>query len=126
MEICVDFDGTLAIHEYPKIGEEIPLAVLTCLELQRLGHKLILFTMRDKEELTEAIEWCKIRGLEFWGINENPEQAEWSVSRKVYANLYIDDAAYGVPLIHQDSCRPYVDWSKVLDYMQEVWSRKHK
>lgn len=116
--ICVDFDGTLSIHEYPNIGKEVPLAIETCKKLQKLGYKLILYTMRDGKELEEAIAWCKERGLEFWDHNNNPQQHTWTQSRKVYAILYIDDAAYGCPLIYPEDSRPYVDWSGVLDYIK--------
>lgn len=120
MVICVDFDGTLAVHKYPKIGDVVPLAIETCLELQKLGHKLILFTMRDHDELDEAVSWCKEKGLEFWGINENPDQHTWSESRKVYGNLYIDDAAYGCPLINLVNEKPIVDWSKILELVKNL------
>lgn len=117
MIIAVDFDGTLAEHKYPKIGKQVPGAIETCLQLQECGHKLILLTMRSDDELEEAVEWCRNRGLSGWfGVNENPEQDEWTNSRKVYANHYIDDAAVGCPLVETDD-RPYVDWSKVKAWL---------
>lgn len=66
--------------------------------------------MRSDNYLGEAVEWCKERGLEFWAHNENPGQSEWTNSPKVFANIYIDDAAHGCPLICPDGQRPYVDW----------------
>ena len=50
------------------------------------------------------------------GINEDPDQKEWTQSPKVYANLYIDDAALGCPLIFNPelSDRPFVNWPEVL------------
>lgn len=116
--IAIDFDGTLAIHEYPKIGEELEGAIDTCKQLQRLGHKLILYTMRSGVELQQALDWCKERGLEFWGINENPNQKSWTQSPKVYAHLYIDDAALGTPLKYYKEHRPSVDWTKVKQYLE--------
>lgn len=119
MIIAIDFDGTLCEHEYPEIGKEVKLAIKTCKKLQEAGHKLILWTMRgnkpDSQTLKEAVDWCSERGLTFWGINENPEQKEsgWSNSNKQYANLYIDDAAYGCPLVYPETGRPYVDWADV-------------
>ena len=78
MVIAIDFDGTLCKHEFPAIGEEIPGAVDVCKELVKSGHKLILHTMRcntnGRTVLQEAVDWCNERGIEFWGINENPEQ----------------------------------------------------
>ena len=46
-----------------------------------------------------------------YGYNENRSQKSWTQSNKVYGNMYIDDAAFGCPLIHpEDGSRPYVDW----------------
>lgn len=125
MIIAIDFDGTLAEHEFPAIGRENEHAIDTCLALQREGHKLILLTMRsDRPEgkfLTDAVEWCRERGLEFWAVNENPEQESWTGSRKVYANLYIDDAALGCPLFYpigSMNTRAAVDWVEVIDYLR--------
>ena len=52
----------------------------------------------DNEEypvLTEAIEWCKEKGLEFDTVNENlPDQKKLSgPSPKIMADFYIDDKA---------------------------------
>lgn len=80
--IAVDFDGTLCEFAFPKIGEQTEkqkelMSLLIYMKSQ--GHKLILWTNRgDNEEypvLTEAIEWCKEKGLEFDAINQNlPDQ----------------------------------------------------
>lgn len=36
---------------------------------------------------------------------------------KVFANLYIDDAALGIPLIEPEDDRDYVDWNRVRDIL---------
>lgn len=98
MLIAVDFDGTIVAHEYPKIGKEIPFAIDTLKRLQsEFHHQLILWTMRDGQELDEAIEFCRKRGLEFYAINSSfPEEVyEHGMSRKVNADLFIDDRSLG-------------------------------
>lgn len=114
--IAVDFDGTCCTHEYPAIGREIG-AISVLRELLAQGHRLILYTMRSGATLIEAVDWLKSHGITFWDINRNPQQHQWSSSPKVYAQLYIDDAALGVPLIVPDDGRPYVDWSKVREQL---------
>jgi hypothetical protein len=47
MDICIDFDGTCVKHEFPNIGQEIPMAVQTMKDLVAKGHNIILFTMRS-------------------------------------------------------------------------------
>lgn len=97
LTIAIDFDGTLVKHEYPKIGKELPGAFNVLRRLQKGGHKLILLTMRSGKELEEAVNFCAEKGIKFWAVNDNPTQSSWTSSRKVYANMYIDDAALGVP-----------------------------
>lgn len=114
--IAVDFDGTLAQHRFPDIGEEVPWAFYWLKRLAGHGVKFILWTMRsDGQEvgnvLTEAVEFCRQRGIEFFGVNENPEQKEWTSSPKAYANIYVDDNAAGTPLIMDSGgIREMVDW----------------
>ena len=113
MIIAVDFDGICVTHEYPKVGRFIGSeGVLT--DLVEAGHKLILCTMRSGEPLQDAVNWFKERNIPLFGINENPEQKEWTESPKAYAQLYIDDAAFGVPLCPGLAGeRPFVDWEAV-------------
>lgn len=109
---AIDFDGTMVTHEYPNVGKDIGAAPVIR-ELINRGHKVILFTMRHGKTLTDAINWCTDNGIVLWAANVNPEQHTWSESRKVYAHVYIDDAALGCPLIFPDEGRPYVDWGRV-------------
>lgn len=114
MYIAIDFDGTCVTHDYPRIGKDIN-AVNVIKKLVANGHKLILNTMRSGKELKEAINWFKKNDIELYGANENPTQKKWTNSPKVYANLYIDDAALGCPLKMDLSIsdRPFVDWEAV-------------
>ena len=117
MIIAIDFDGTCVTHEYPKIGKDIG-AVDTLRALVAKGHKLILWTMRDKKELEEAMEWFYQNEISLWSVNENPTQ-RWTTSPKQFAHLYIDDTALGCPLKYDPwlSKRPYVDWEQVNSYL---------
>jgi hypothetical protein len=62
--------------------------------------------------MDDALNWFEKNCIPLWGVNENPQQSEWTTSNKVYAEAYVDDAAVGCPLIWTSS-RPYVDWLKV-------------
>jgi hypothetical protein len=109
MVIGIDFDGTCVTHEYPKIGRNIG-AESVLKELVDNGNNLILLTMRSGTELEQAMKWFYIHKIHLSGINENPEQRQWTSSPKIYANLYIDDAGLRMPLIYSSIDRPYVDW----------------
>lgn len=98
MIIAVDFDGTIVTHEYPKIGKEIPFSIDTLKRLQNdFQHRLILWTVREGAELEAAVEYCRNRGLEFYAINTNypEESADLPESRKLTADLFIDDRNLG-------------------------------
>lgn len=115
--IAVDFDGTCVTHEYPYMGSDIG-AVPVLKELTDAGYRLILTTMRSGKTEKEAVKWFKDNDIPLWGVNKNPEQKSWTSSPKVYADLYIDDCALGVPLTTSaSSTRPYVDWARVRKWL---------
>lgn len=93
MIIAVDFDGTIVEHKYPAIGKEIPFAIKTLKYFQKKGHKLILWTYRHGKDLEEAVKFCEERGLVFHAANNNFDGEEFdnTYSRKIYADIYIDD-----------------------------------
>jgi hydroxymethylpyrimidine pyrophosphatase-like HAD family hydrolase len=103
--IAVDFDGTIVEHAYPKIGKEMLFAFATLKQLQKKGHRLILWTFRDGELLDEAVEYCRRNGVEFYAVNKSypEEKYDLSISRKINADLFIDDRNVG----------GFVGWSKV-------------
>lgn len=113
MVIAVDFDGTCVTHEFPEVGKDIGAAPVLK-KLVEKGHQIILHTMRCDDTLQDAIDWFKKNDIPLLGVNENPTQKRWTSSPKIFAHLYIDDAALGCPLIQTSlSKRPYVDWDKV-------------
>lgn len=142
MIIGIDFDGTCVTHEYPSVGKDIG-AISVLKELVSKGHKLILNTMRGNRYslyngdmvlfdtvktklspiaytlLDDARLWFVKNDIPLYGININPDQKEWTDSTKTYANLYIDDAALGIPLINNNINRPYVDWIEVKKLLIE-------
>jgi hydroxymethylpyrimidine pyrophosphatase-like HAD family hydrolase len=97
IKIAVDFDGTIVDHEYPLIGKEKLFAFQTLRELEKLGARLILWTFRAGKELDEAVEYCRKNGIEFYAVNKNyPEEIfDDTVSRKIDADIYIDDKNLG-------------------------------
>ena len=106
MTIAVDFDGTIVEHKYPAIGKERPFALDALKKLQEEDHKIILWSVREGKLLDEAVEFCRQRGLEFYAVNSDFPNASWSgsgVTRKIKADIYIDDRNLGgIP-----------DWSEI-------------
>jgi len=97
IRVAIDFDGTIVEHAYPDIGEEKLFAFETLREMQKKGFRLILWTYRTGKELEEALEFCRQRGVEFYAVNKSyPEEVfDESVSRKIDADLFIDDKNIG-------------------------------
>lgn len=93
--IAVDFDSTIALPNWPDIGQEIPGAIDTLKHFQERGCKLILWTCRSKRSgLQEAVWWCQERGLTFDAVNANADDMGPVAVEKVWANFYIDDSSY--------------------------------
>lgn len=118
--IAVDFDGTCVTHEYPKIGKPIGAAPV----LRRLAkeHDLILYTMRDGKLLDEAVNWFKDNDIPLYAVNENPSQRSWTSSPKVFADLYIDDAALNTlaGLLEGYSARPFINWFSAVEQLYSM------
>jgi len=97
LKVAIDFDGTIVEHAYPKIGKEKLFAFETMTELQKHGALLILWTFRAGKELDEAVEYCRKKGIEFYAINKNYPEEEFdnTISRKINADVYIDDKNIG-------------------------------
>jgi len=110
--IGVDFDATLVEHEYPEIGKPVPGALDWLHRFKAEGARLILWTMRSGAQLEEATKYIESHGIELFGVNENPEQDSWTKSPKAYAHIYIDDSAFGCPMIEIDGIA-MADWSKI-------------
>lgn len=95
--IAVDFDGTIVENAYPDIGKPIIFAFETLKKLQDEGYVLILWTYRSGKKLREAVDFCKSNGLVFYAVNKSyPEEImSKSISRKINADLFIDDRNIG-------------------------------
>lgn len=97
MIIAIDFDGTIVEHRFPAIGRQRPFAFDTIKALQNKGHRLILWTHRTGPYLEEAVEYCRKHGVEFYAVNKNYPEEKWDTqdSRKILADIYIDDRNLG-------------------------------
>ncbi len=97
LTIAIDFDGTLVENAYPKIGKPVIFAFDTLKMLQDEGHRLILWSYRHGSELDDAVEFCKQQGITFYAVNKSfpEEELDGTQSRKILADIYIDDRNIG-------------------------------
>ena len=95
--VAIDFDGTIVEDAYPKIGKPKLFAFETLRRLQDDGHRLILWTYRCGIKLEEAVIFCEENGIQFYAVNKSfpEEDFDHKNSRKIYADLFIDDRNLG-------------------------------
>jgi len=95
MIIAIDFDGTIVMDRFPDIGEMIPGAKEIINSFFEDGHRIIIWTSRTGIELARAIEWLAKSGIKYHLVNEScPENTKkygGRDTRKIYADIYIDD-----------------------------------
>lgn len=112
--IAVDFDGTITTCS--QVSDNLELREDAKEVLERLyddGVKLILWTCRTGEYLTQALEFLKKEDMLhfFSSVNENiPEvQERYSIdARKVGADIYIDD---------KNIFTKEINWSQIEEYI---------
>ena len=101
MIIAIDFDGTIVNDKYPEIGFVNPYARKVINQLHDEGHYIIIWTCRNGEHLTTAINFLLEQDIHFDRVNDqNPDNRKMygDSTRKVYADIYIDDKnACGFP-----------------------------
>ena len=98
MIIAVDFDGTLHDAEYPNIGEPVKDAVEVMRRIHDDGHTIIIWSCRAGRYYDDMVEWLDGIGIPFDYINEHDRTVlnTYGVdTRKVYADVYIDDHNIG-------------------------------
>lgn len=97
LTIAVDFDGTIVEDAYPKIGRPVIFAFETLKKLQDKGHRLILWTYRKGNALEDAVRFCEENGIVFYAVNRSfpEEEFDTSHSRKIHADIFIDDRNIG-------------------------------
>lgn len=111
MTIAVDFDGVLNASPFPHVGVLVAGARQAMTELREMGHTLIIWTCREGQDQTDAINFLLERSVPFDGINCNTRENRdhfQNDSRKVYADLYIDDKCVG----------GWQGWDVVMEYIR--------
>lgn len=113
MIIAIDFDGTIVHDQFPGIGQMLPGAKETINQLKKEGYYIIIWTCRTGIRMAEAVEFLVREGVRFDKINEscpaNVDLYSGCDTRKVYADLYIDDKGL--------QCLP--SWEEIYEMVHE-------
>lgn len=100
MKLAIDFDGTIARTDFPRILGEVPYAVKYIKRLHEEGHYIIIWTCRCGKEHLDAINWLLERGVPFDRVNDHHPE--------ISADCYIDDRNAG----------GFQGWEAVYSYIQ--------
>jgi len=105
--LAIDFDGTIVGHNYPSIGRIKPNAKLVINKLRSLGFIIIIWSVRDTEDVYAAQDFLRASEIKYDHFNENStwfwnrlkEDMRFGKAyyepRKIYADMYIDDRGMG-------------------------------
>lgn len=99
--VAVDFDDTL--YDFHKVGHSYDQVKQLVRDLHSIGCKIIIWS--GSENINDIDLYLKEQNIPWNLINENLQiNGNWASgkdSRKVYANVYIDDRA-GLFQVYQD------------------------
>ncbi len=118
--VALDFDNTVvmdSLYDKTIVGNPVPFALYWIEKWQEAGAEIYLWTMRGREgsdgdRLTPAVKYLWENGIKLDGVNRGDQP--WTDSPKLFAQVYVDNAAAGVPLIHPaKGLPPYLDWTVV-------------
>ena len=90
----VDFDGTVVEHKFPEIGEELPDAIRTMIDLQAAGHQIIIWTCRCGYEISTMLKWLNDREFRPDAVNTNLRHTPGFAVPKIYVDIYFDDRSF--------------------------------
>ena len=71
---AVDFDGTLSLGKWPETGEPNEELFSFLIKEKEKGSRIILYTCRNGEQLSEAVRYCNHYGLKFDEVNRNLQE----------------------------------------------------
>lgn len=114
MIIAIDFDGTIVEDRYPEIGKLIDGAREVINRLYDEGYEIIIWSCRARVGKARAIEFLAKNGIKYHRFNEsspaNLKQYNNVDTRKVYADLYIDDKGL---------MKPLPPWSEIYEMVHD-------
>lgn len=114
MIIAIDFDGTIVEDRYPEIGKLIDGAREVINKLYDEGYEIIIWSCRARVGKARAIEFLAKNGIKYHRFNEsspaNLKQYNNVDTRKVYADIYIDDKGL---------MKPLPPWSEIYEMVHD-------
>jgi len=92
--LAIDFDLTICMSDYPKLGPMRKGAKEAITKLYNDGFGIVINTCREGHPLSDAMHWLKDNDIPYHYVNCNfPHLIEHYKAdcRKISADMYIDD-----------------------------------
>jgi hypothetical protein len=109
--VAVDFDDTIAYktEDFEPV-KLLPNAKEVINWMYENDCYIIIWTCRSNVKLLQATKFLKSNEINFHTVNANVEDLDFDTSRKIFADVYIDDRG-----IFEDK----VDWIKIKEIIQQ-------
>lgn len=115
--LAIDFDLTICMSDYPKLGQQRFNAGYIIRKLYDEGFGIVINTCREGHALSDAMHWLKEHNIPYHYVNCNfPHLIERYKAdcRKISADMYIDDK--GVD--------PLPEWDEIYTKIHEKFPVK--
>ena len=89
--LAVDLDGTILHNEYPYLGAPVDGMKEELEAINQAGWKISVWTVRNNVD--DVRKHLIAAGIPYDYINENPYGPVGGNTRKIYADVYLDDKA---------------------------------
>mgnify|MGYP003580060400 CR=1 FL=1 len=109
---AIDFDGTIAYDDYPNVGNLNPGAKYVMKKIKELGGEIAIWTCRTDKAMQDAKDFLDKNNIPYDYFNSpfphNVNEYGGDHSRKIFADVYIDDRAFPF-------CGKPIDWMEVQE-----------
>lgn len=114
--LAIDFDHTICISDYPRLGEMREDAAEVIRKLHEEGFGIVINTCREGRALSSAIDWLDENNIPYDYVNCNfPHLIERynADCRKISADMYIDDK----------NVEPLPEWKKIYEIIHNKFKK---
>jgi hypothetical protein len=122
MRICLDFDHTLFMNDYPNVGNPVPHAIDAVRTLKSEGHYIIVASGRANRSERSGPDrklgiWRMVHALRVHGVPY--DEIDDGSQGKILADLYVDDKSLGAPLTVFEN-KYVIDWYVAIPMIEHL------
>ena len=104
--LAIDFDDTIAYKTDDLVPRMfLPFAKEVINWAYKKGCKILIWTCRSTDKRKAVKDFLKANKVKYHRMNKNADHIDFTNSRKIYGDMYIDDKNYGAE----------IDWLKIKE-----------